>query len=155
RLFPAGALLERWASEDCVLPLSSEIVTSTGQPIRELPIRKGQFIFLAVGAYQRLEDLWGSDADEFKPSRWLEEDPCSGQALGPYAPLLAFLGGPRHCAGWRFALLEMQVVLTELLAKFSFSLPVDSVVRSHFSAIQFPVDGEGAKGLWLSVERLE
>ncbi|KAJ7480663.1 cytochrome P450 [Mycena latifolia] len=156
RMFPPGPLLERWASEDCVLPLSSEIVTSTGNRIRELPIRKGQFIFLAVGAYQRLEALWGPDADEFKPSRWLEDDPYTGQAsaLGPYAQLLTFLGGSRVCAGWRFAILEMQVILAELLAKFLFSLPKDGVVRARLSGTQFPVDSKGAKGLWLSVERI-
>ncbi|KAJ7447232.1 cytochrome P450 [Mycena latifolia] len=151
RLFPAAPLLERWASEDCVLPLSSEIVTNTGKHIRDLPIRKGQFIFLAVGAYQRLETLWGPDADDFKPSRWLEGDPCTGQALGPYAQLLAFLGGPRVCAGWRFAILQMQVILAELLAKFSFSHPEDGV-RAHLATTLFPVDSKGAKGLWLTVE---
>ncbi|KAJ7455728.1 cytochrome P450 [Mycena latifolia] len=156
RMFPPAPILERSANEDCVLPLSSEIVTSTGKRIHELPVRKGQFIFLALGAYQRVEALWGPDADKFKPSRWLDGDPCKGQtsALGPYAQLLTFLGGHRVCAGWRFALLEMQVILVELVGKFSFALPKDSVVRVHFSATQFPVDGEGAKGLWLSVERL-
>ncbi|KAJ7455721.1 cytochrome P450 [Mycena latifolia] len=156
RMFPPGPLFERCASEDLVLPLSTEIVTSTGKHIRELPIQKGQVISLALGAYQRMESLWGSDAHEFKPSRWLDGDPYKGQigAGGPYANLLAFMGGHRVCAGWRFALLEMQVILTELVRKFSFALPKDSVVRVHFSATQFPVDGEGAKGLWLSVERI-
>ncbi|KAJ6601129.1 cytochrome P450 [Mycena vulgaris] len=154
RMFPAGPLMERCASEDCVLPLSSEVVTSTGEHIRELPIRKGQCVFLALGAYQRLEALWGTDAHEFKPSRWLKGDPCTGQALGPYAHLLAFLGGYRVCAGWRFAILEMQVLVTELLAKFSFSVPEDSSVRVRLSATQFPVDSEGQKGLCLSVERI-
>ncbi|KAJ7470221.1 cytochrome P450 [Mycena galericulata] len=155
RMFPPAPLLERSASEDCVIPFS-EIVTSTGDRIHELPVKKGQFIFLALGAYQRSEALWGPDANEFKPSRWLAGDPCPGQtsALGPYAHLLAFLGGHRVCVGWRFALLEMQVILAELVGKFSFSLPKDSVVRAHLSATQFPVDGEGAKGLWLSVARL-
>ncbi|KAJ7721252.1 cytochrome P450 [Mycena maculata] len=154
-MFPPAPLLERSASEDCVIPFS-EIVTSTGDRIHELPVKKGQFIFLALGAYQRSEALWGPDANEFKPSRWLAGDPCPGQtsALGPYAHLLAFLGGHRVCVGWRFALLEMQVILAELVGKFSFSLPKDSVVRAHLSATQFPVDGEGAKGLWLSVARL-
>ncbi|KAJ7455717.1 cytochrome P450 [Mycena latifolia] len=154
RMFPPGPLFERSAGEDCVLPLSSEIVTSTGKHIRELPIQKGQIISLALASYQRLETLWGPDADVFNPSRWLEGDPFKGQAsaLGPYAHLSAFLGGHRVCAGWRFALLEMQVLLTELLAKFSFSPLKDGVVRAHFAGSQFPVDGEGVKGLWLSVE---
>ncbi|KAJ7833627.1 cytochrome P450 [Mycena olivaceomarginata] len=146
RLTPAGPILERMATEDCVLPLSTEIKTSSGTQIRELPIRKGQIIFLALAAYQRQEPLWGSDAHEFKPSRWLEGDPCTGPALGPYAKLLSFLGGPRVCPGWRFALLEIQVILTELLAKFSLSVP-----ENNYS---FPVDNEGAKGLHLAVKRL-
>jgi hypothetical protein len=36
-----------------------------------------------------MEALWGSDAEQFKPSRWLEGNPCKGKALGPYAHLLA------------------------------------------------------------------
>jgi hypothetical protein len=52
------------------------------------------------------------------------------------------------------SILEMQVILTELLAKFSFSLPEDSVVRARFAGTQFPVDNEGVKSLWLFVERL-
>ncbi|KAJ6601136.1 cytochrome P450 [Mycena vulgaris] len=152
RLSPAGPLLERCATEDSVLPLSSEIITSTGKHIRELPICKGQFIYVSLAAYQRLESAWGPDAHEFKPSRWLEGNPCTGPAVGPYAQLLAFSGGFRVCAGWRFALLEMQVVVTELVAKFSFSLPEDSVVRARVSGSQFPIDNEGRKSLWLSVE---
>ncbi|KAJ6583075.1 cytochrome P450 [Mycena vulgaris] len=154
----------------CPLPLPSEIVMSTGKRIRELPVRKGQFIFIAVAAYQRyphpfilmspeltftrLESLWGPDAHEFKPSRWLEGEPCTGQALGPYAHLMAFPGGYRVFAGWHFAVLEMQVILSELVAKFSVSLPEDSIVRARVADSQFPVDGEGQKGLWLSVERV-
>ncbi|KAJ7268974.1 cytochrome P450 [Mycena rebaudengoi] len=154
RLTPAGPILERIATEDCVLPLSTAIKTSSGTHIRELPIRKGQIIFLALAAYQRQEPLWGSDAHEFKPSRWLEGDPCTGPALGPYAKLLSFLGGPRVCPGWRFALLEMQVILTELLAKFSVSLPENNIIRARLSTVQFPVDNKGAKGLHLVVGRL-
>ncbi|KAJ6523755.1 hypothetical protein B0H19DRAFT_1201204 [Mycena capillaripes] len=52
-MFPPAPLLERSASENCVLPLSEEILTSTGNRIHELPVGKGQFIFLALGVYQR------------------------------------------------------------------------------------------------------
>jgi hypothetical protein len=54
----------------------------------------------------------------------------------------------------RCSILEMQVILTELLGKFSFSLPEDSVVRTRLGGTQCLVDNEGVKGLWLFVERL-
>ncbi|KAJ7726387.1 cytochrome P450 [Mycena metata] len=153
RLLPPGPLEDRCPSKDSVLPLSSEIVTSTGERVTEVPVKKGQFIHLAVASYQRSEALWGADAHEFKPSRWLKDEPCKGQALGPYAHLLAFWGGPRVCPGWRFALLEMQVLLTEILPRFKFSLPANSVVRAQLSTTQFPANTEGVKSLLLSVER--
>jgi hypothetical protein len=53
----------------------------------------------------------------------------------------------------RCRLLEMQVILTELLAKFTFSLPGETFVR--YAGTQFPSDSEGVKGLWLSVERVQ
>ncbi|KAJ6604941.1 cytochrome P450 [Mycena sp. CBHHK59/15] len=78
RFYPAAPYLERVASQDS---------------IAFLPIEKGQFVAVAIASYQRLESLWGLDADQFKPSRWLEGSPCKGQALGPYAHLhvLTFL----------------------------------------------------------------
>lgn len=53
-----------------------------------------------------------------------------------------------------YRLLEMQVILTELLAKFSVSLPENNIIRARLSTVQFPVDNKGAKGLHLVVGRL-
>ncbi|KAJ7704698.1 cytochrome P450 [Mycena olivaceomarginata] len=124
------------------MPLLNALLKETlsGTHIRELPIRKGQIIFLALA-----EPLWGSDAHEFKPSR---------PALGPYAKLLSFLGGPRVCPGWRFALLEMQVILTELLAKFSLSAPEQRHPSTSVDSTVSPLITRGAKGLHLAVKRL-
>ncbi|KAG9003801.1 hypothetical protein FRB93_010817 [Tulasnella sp. JGI-2019a] len=36
---------------------------------------------------------------------------------------MTFIGGPRHCIGYRFALLEMKVLVYALLRNMSFSLP--------------------------------
>ncbi|KAJ7361007.1 cytochrome P450 [Mycena albidolilacea] len=71
-----------------VIPLASEITTTSGERISHLPVKKGQFISVAVASYQRAE---GTDADQFKPSRWIEGDPYKGKALGPYANLFAIL----------------------------------------------------------------
>lgn len=55
-------------------------------------------------------DIWGDDADEFKPSRW------EGRKNGwEYLP---FNGGPRICLGQQFALTEAGYVLVRLVQKF-------------------------------------
>lgn len=52
-MFAPFPLAERVATEDCVLPLSHPVVTTTGRLISEIPIKKGQPIFVAISAYHR------------------------------------------------------------------------------------------------------
>ncbi|KAJ7100873.1 cytochrome P450 [Mycena belliarum] len=103
RLYTPLPFIDRVATDNCVLPLSQPITTTTGATVSEIPLLKGQRLYLSLGAYNRLTSLWGADAYRFRPSRWLENEPCKGPALGPYASLLTFLGGPTVCLGWRFA----------------------------------------------------
>ncbi|KAJ6457597.1 cytochrome P450 [Mycena sanguinolenta] len=146
RLYPAAALIQRIAVHDAVIPLSDSIETSTGQLINQIPVQKGQVLTLAVASYQRLERYWGEDAQKFRPSRWLDGTITPhGPALGPYANLLSFLGGPRVCLGWRFAVLEMQVFFSELVSKFSFALSEDDFVRMRFSGALIPVLPNGSE----------
>ncbi|KAJ6454980.1 hypothetical protein C8R45DRAFT_767233, partial [Mycena sanguinolenta] len=80
RLYPAFPLSERVATEDCILPLSQPMETTTGVEISELPIKKGQCVYVAIASYKRLTSVWGPDAHELRPSRWLEKSPFSGPA---------------------------------------------------------------------------
>ncbi|KAJ6518518.1 cytochrome P450 [Mycena vulgaris] len=156
RVYPPNPITERCATEDSVLPLAYEITTSTGNRISELPVKKGQTVMVAMASYQRFEDLWGSDADQFKPARWIDGDPCKGLALGPYSHLMSFIAGHSGCIGWRFALLEAQAIIAELVTAFSFTLPTDgSTVRSRYwGTEEIPVTTEGLKGVMLSVRRI-
>ncbi|KAJ7266345.1 cytochrome P450, partial [Mycena rebaudengoi] len=99
RLYPITPLPEKFATQDTILPLSQDIQTTSGEKISGIPIRKGQLVMLGLASYQRLESLWGSDAAEFKPSRWIDGTTYKGTVLGPYANLLSFLGGPHTCLG--------------------------------------------------------
>ncbi|KAF7364447.1 Cytochrome P450 [Mycena sanguinolenta] len=87
RLYPGGALEERMAIQDTVIPLTCVMRTSTGKLINQISVRKGQIVYMAIASYQRLESLWGKDAHEFRPSRWLDGTAYQGHALGPYANL--------------------------------------------------------------------
>lgn len=103
RLHPGLPMSDRIAAQDCVLPLTEPIMTTSGQKITELPISKGQHIIVGTASYNRyyrssckltvsdvcsrLHAVWGPDADEFKHSRWLNGDPAKAIAFGPYAGL--------------------------------------------------------------------
>lgn len=52
--------------------------------------------------------LWGEDAREFKPERWLGSKMPEAVASIPgiWSNMLTFLGGPRACIGYRFTLVE-------------------------------------------------
>ncbi|KAJ7871467.1 cytochrome P450 [Mycena olivaceomarginata] len=152
RLFAPFPLAERVATEDCVLPLSHPVVTTTGRPISEIPIKKGQSIFVAISAYHRLTSIWGPDALEFRPSRWFEEEPCKGSALGPHRSLLTFLAGPHVCPGWRFALLEIQVFVTEIVHKFVLSLPDNDSVRPSVAVTLVSKTADGVQQLPIHIE---
>ncbi|KAJ6557041.1 cytochrome P450 [Mycena vulgaris] len=155
RLYPALALEDRVALADAVIPITEGIKTSTEEVITQIPVRKGQLVTMAIASFQRLESFWGADSHQFKPQRWLEGSPYKGEtSVGPYANLLSFLGGPRTCLGWRFAILEMQVFICELVGKFSFTLPKDDPVHVRSSTVLSPTMSNGEKGAPLCVTRI-
>jgi cytochrome P450 len=60
---------------------------------------------------QRRKDLWGEDAETFRPDRW--------DGRKPGWEYLPFNGGPRICLGQQFALTEAGYVTVRLLQRFS------------------------------------
>ena len=65
------------AKKDAVLPVSEPIIAADGSIIRELPVPKGTTIYIAIRASNLDKRIWGEDALEFKPERWLSPLPNS------------------------------------------------------------------------------
>lgn len=86
RIFPSAPLVERTSRED---PLTIPR-TNTGNLY--LP-PKTQIIMTSLLTHKR-QDLWGPDADDFRPERWFEPALLDKVAKTPfmYSP---FYGGPR------------------------------------------------------------
>lgn len=70
----------------------------------------------------RSTSVWGPDAREFNPERWLNhrEDgseviPKKASEIGGYKHLLTFVDGPRICLGRGFALAEFKVCYTDFV----------------------------------------
>ncbi|EPS93813.1 hypothetical protein FOMPIDRAFT_1055630 [Fomitopsis schrenkii] len=132
--------LLRKVREDIVMPLSKPIRGLDGTLISEIPVPEGTLILIGILASNRNPDLWGPDAEEWKPERWLNPLPEAvkeSHIPGVYSHLMTFLGGGRACIGFKFSQLEMKVVLVILLAKFTFA-PSDQGVFWNLAGIQYP-----------------
>jgi len=120
-----ATVARREADKDDIIPLSIPIVDHNGITRHEIEVTKGQGIFVSTLAMNRDRSIWGEDAFEFRPERWLAPNshPRSFEIPGVYSGVMSFLGGPRHCIGYRFALLEMKVLVYSLVRSFHFGLP--------------------------------
>ncbi|KAK0478581.1 cytochrome P450 [Armillaria luteobubalina] len=123
RYHPLAYGLYRETAQDDVLPLAEPIINSDGTACSQVPITKGQVVFASLYTYNRLPSVWGDDAGEWNPRRFLEDHGKKQESLGVYANLMSFSAGIRACLGWRFAVMELQSVVTELLSNFEFSIP--------------------------------
>jgi cytochrome P450 len=60
----------------------------------------------------RSKELWGPDAHEWKPARWLKHGrsgavPEAARSVpGVWGHVLTFIGGPKACIGFKFSLIE-------------------------------------------------
>jgi cytochrome P450 len=86
RMYPLVPINGRVALKDTTLPTG-------GGPDGKQPVvvKKGELVGYSAYVMQRRHDIWGSNADEFVPSRW------EGRKLG--WEMIAFSGGPRICLG--------------------------------------------------------
>ena len=88
----------------------------------------GQFVpketkvMIAPWATNLNKQLWGEDAEEFKPDRWMAPGQAnSGGAVSNYA-FLTFLHGPRSCIGQRFAVAELACLIAAFVGKYEFEM---------------------------------
>ncbi|XP_047069799.1 cytochrome P450 709B2-like [Lolium rigidum] len=82
-------------------------------------VPEGTALAIPIATIHRDKEVWGEDADEFKPLRF--EKGVTMAAKHPKA-LLSFSSGPRSCIGQNFAMIEAKAVIAVILQKFSFSL---------------------------------
>ncbi|ESK95228.1 cytochrome p450 [Moniliophthora roreri MCA 2997] len=123
RLHPIVNRFVREAGRDDVLPLQFPVTTRNGEVVDNIPVKKGQRIEIAIAPYNRFAAVWGKDAHDFRPSRFLDIDTKKQTALGLYNNLMSFSAGVKACIGWRFAIVEIQTVIVGLLERLEFSLP--------------------------------
>jgi len=156
RLFPQPPIVIRRALEDDLLPLA----WGNDERVR---VTRGSDIFILVWCLHRTPQLWGDDADDFRPSRFLEQRGGFGSWAGyqpnpslPYPnevssdyAFLPFGAGPRKCVGDQFAFAETVCILSQVLQRFDVALaPGKEDVGMETGAT---IHTEG--GLWVTLKR--
>mmetsp|Transcript_97259 Transcript_97259/g.153938 ORF Transcript_97259/g.153938 Transcript_97259/m.153938 type:complete len:453 (+) Transcript_97259:3-1361(+) len=108
----------------------------------QVTLPKGTYVNIVNWSRHRNPELWGQDADTFNPYRdfapmELAHVGCPMAATNPQSKRFSpFAHNPRSCLGKNFAQMEMRLILSYLLRRFSFTLapPYDALQEARLSA---------------------
>ncbi|KAK5808086.1 cytochrome P450 [Linnemannia elongata] len=110
------------------VPTTSRVATQD-DTILGYDIPKGTQVILSAAALHKLKSVYGDDAEEFKPERWMDPSLFSEEEkesikfvtsdmTWAYVP---FLTGPRNCIGSKFATIETKILLYYLLINLEYA----------------------------------
>lgn len=136
RLYPTVPVTTRVAARD----------TTLGQQ----PIPKGTNILLSPWLINRSAALWGPEAGEFDPGRWIDEHgrPNNSGGADSNYNFMTFLHGPRSCIGRDFAKAELRCLLAAIVSRFEWTLDMDEKDVIPAGAITI----KPQKGLYLKMK---
>ena len=132
RLYPPAAFVSREAYEDI--------------QIGNLNVPKGVCLWSLIPTLHRDPDIWGPDANEFKPERFSEGVSRACKFPQAYLP---FGLGTRLCLGKNFAMVQLKAVLSLIISNFSFSL---SPSYRHAPAYRMIV--EPGHGVYILIQKI-
>jgi cytochrome P450 len=126
RLYPAVPVDPKLCLADDILPDG-------------FSVNKGDLVMYKPYAMGRMKYVWGEDAEEFKPERWLDENGVFQQESS--FKFTAFQAGPRICLGKEFAYRQMKVFSIILLGSFKFRLSDEKQTVKYKSMLTLHIDG--------------
>ncbi|PON40897.1 Cytochrome P [Trema orientale] len=86
----------------------------------------------------RMTYLWGDDAGDFRPERWLNNGVFQPQSPFKFT---AFHAGPRICLGKDFAYRQMKIVSIALIRFFHFKLANETKQVTYKTLLTLHIDG--------------
>ncbi|KAJ4892648.1 hypothetical protein Rs2_19442 [Raphanus sativus] len=84
----------------------------------------GSKILFCLYPLGRMKSVWGEDALEFKPERWITDNGTSVHE--PSYKFLSFNAGPRTCLGKEVAMMQMKTVAVKIIQNYDIK-----VVEGH------------------------
>ncbi|KAI0042708.1 cytochrome P450 [Auriscalpium vulgare] len=91
-------------------------------------VPKGTQLHIPLRTINTREEIWGPDADQFRPERWLNLRNTSFS-------MMSFIAGPHACIGKAMSISEMKTVLAALVANFEFAPSCEGQVARPTNAV--------------------
>ncbi|KAK5797260.1 cytochrome P450 [Linnemannia elongata] len=130
RMFPSVPKNIRQCASDDVLPGGAKI-------------HKGDWFSWSPLIMGRSELIWGPDANEYKPSRWMNTEKPS-QYKFP-----SFNAGPRSCPGQQFSTIQAATIIGMIFQSFEMELVHPSKTPAYGMSMTLPM----ANGLAVRIHR--
>ncbi|EOA14953.1 hypothetical protein CARUB_v10028299mg [Capsella rubella] len=90
-------------------------------------------ILIFIYAVGKMRTIWGEDALEFKPERWISETGALRHV--PAFKFLAFNAGPRNCLGKQIAMILMKIVVVEILQNYDIKVAKGQKIQPYANII--------------------
>ncbi|KAK4415985.1 cytochrome [Sesamum alatum] len=121
------------------VPVDAKVCLSDDTMPDGYSVKKGDMVAYQPYAMGRMRFIWGDDAEDFRPERWLDENGCFQQE-SPFK-FTAFQAGPRICLGKEFAYRQMKIFSAVLLRFFVFKLSREGQTVKYRTMINLHIDG--------------
>ncbi|KAH9954761.1 cytochrome P450 [Russula dissimulans] len=140
RLYPPVPSTNRMAVHDAEIPLQKPFKDKHGVLRSTIRVSKGDMMSIPIRLLNRSTEIWGEDANEFRPERWEDLPEAVNGLPGVYGHLMTFTAGAHACIGFRFSVMEIKALLFTLARRFEFesALPADEIIR-HTAMVDRPV----------------
>ncbi|KAF9361751.1 hypothetical protein BGX26_012472 [Mortierella sp. AD094] len=122
RVLPVVPRNLRYCEKDDILPDGTRVFA-------------GEWVTWSSYVTGRSELVWGHDAKEYRPSRWMNTEKPSPSKFN------SFHAGPRVCMGQQFATIEALTVIAMILQSFDLTLEDPSRVPAYRTSLAFPMVG--------------
>ncbi|KAI1419611.1 cytochrome P450 [Xylaria sp. FL1777] len=130
-----------------VIGLGSKQVPEGGDVINGYYVPEGTQIGMNFFGLMRSKEIWGPDADTFRPERWLEADVDQARRMNAVVDL-DFGFGKYQCLGKPIAMMELNKIFVELLRRYDFTIVNPQSPIKAWSAIFWVADD-----FWLRITR--
>ncbi|KAG2356964.1 cytochrome P450 [Suillus spraguei] len=145
RLYPSLPVLGRRTTSAASIPLQFPVRSVSGHKINAISVVKNQSIVISILTANHNQAVWGEDASEWKPERWLNSTQVGVKDgvryTGIYSSMMTFLAGNRSCIGLKFAEMEIKDVLATLLPDIDFALPSEPDKNGHVKETYWKMSG--------------